>query len=102
MKFYNMGKIMDNVGIQNKYLLTTIVAERARQISTDQSAEHSREGSDEKAISIALADMEAGNVKVILRNETIADAIESELEDRNQPADGEAAQEDADASEDNA
>ena len=38
------------------------------------------EDPDEKAISMALADMEAGNVQVQLQHETVADAIENELE----------------------
>ena len=77
MKFYNMSKIMENVNIHNKYLLTTIIAERARQISRDQAALRDSTH-EEKAISLALADMEAGNVTVHLQNDTIAAAIENE------------------------
>lgn len=85
MKFYNMGKIMDNVNVYNKYLLTTIISERARQISNDHSASTAWDKHpDEKAISVALADMEAGNVVVKLNSETIPDAIESELEGEKQ------------------
>lgn len=33
MNFHNLDKIMDNVNVHNKYLLTAIIAQRARQIS---------------------------------------------------------------------
>lgn len=83
MNFYNVNKIMDNVGVHNKYLLTSVIARRALQISEMKGNRAVIAGSgdpDQKAISLALADMEAGNVQVQLKHETIADAIESELE----------------------
>ena len=70
---------MDNVNVHNKYLLTTVIARRARQISEMKGRfmlENCEPG--EKAISLALADMEAGNVQVTLEHETITAAIESE------------------------
>ena len=82
MNFYDLNKIMDNVNVHNKYLLTSVVARRALQIS-EMKGSKAGLGSgdpDEKAISMALADMEAGNVEVQLQHETVADAIESELE----------------------
>ena len=33
MNFYNLNTIMDNVNVHNKYLLTSVVARRALQIS---------------------------------------------------------------------
>ena len=33
MNFHNLDKIMDNVNVHNKYLLTAVIAQRARQIS---------------------------------------------------------------------
>lgn len=83
MNFYNVNKIMDNVGVHNKYLLTCVIARRALQISEMKGNRAVLAGGsdpDQKAISLALADMEAGNVQVQLKHETIADAIESELE----------------------
>ena len=79
MKFHNLAKIMDSVGVSNKYLLTFVVAQRARKLSetkgeNDVAARHP----GEKPISLALADMEDGNVYVEQKNETIVDAIESE------------------------
>ena len=82
MNFYNLNTIMDNVNVHNKYLLTSVVARRALQIS-EMKGSRAGLGSgdpDEKAISMALADMEAGNVQVQLQHETVADAIENELE----------------------
>ena len=82
MNFYNLNTIMDNVNVHNKYLLTSVVARRALQIS-EMKGSKAGLGSgdpDEKAISMALADMEAGNVQVKLQHETVADAIENELE----------------------
>ena len=82
MNFYNLNTIMDNVNVHNKYLLTSVVARRALQISEIKGSKASLGSGDpdEKAISMALADMEAGNVQVQLQHETVADAIENELE----------------------
>ena len=82
MNFYDLNKIKDNVNVHKKYLLTSVAARRALQIS-EMKGSKTGLGSgdpDEKAISMALADMEAGNVEVQLQHETVADAIESELE----------------------
>ena len=81
MNFHNLDKIMDNVNVHNKYLLTAITAQRARQISEVKGVNEILEKHpDEKAISLALCDMEDGNVSVQLQAETIPDAIENELE----------------------
>ena len=82
MNFYDLNKIMDNVNVHNKYLLTSVVARRALQISEMKGSKAGlgSDDPDEKSISMALADMEAGNVEVQLQHETVADAIESELE----------------------
>ena len=93
MKFHNIAKIMDNVGVHNKYLLTFVVAQRARQISeikgeNDVAARHP----GEKPISLALADMEDGNVCVEQKNETIVDAIESEGKEQEAANESEASQ----------
>lgn len=81
MNFHNLDKIMDNVNVHNKYLLTAIIAQRATQISENKGvnqvlARHP----GEKAISLALSDLEDGNVTVQLQNEKITDVIESEME----------------------
>ena len=81
MNFHNLDKIMDNVNVHNKYLLTAIIAQRARQISEVKGVNGILEKHPgEKAISLALCDMEDGNVSVHLQTETIPDAIENELE----------------------
>ena len=82
MNFYNLNKIMDNVGVHNKYLLTSVVARRALQLSEMKGSKAALENGDpdQKAISMALADMEAGNVEVHFKHQTVAAAIESELE----------------------
>ncbi len=86
MKFHNVDKIMDNIGVHNKYLLTSVIAQRARQISEMKGRRPGAEnGGDpaEKAISLALEDMEEGNVHVQLRAATVADAVAG---NRAQPA----------------
>lgn len=81
MHFHNIDKIMDNINVHNKYLLTSIIAERARQISEMRGVNPIQERHPgEKAVSLALCDLEDGNVTVQLQNETIPDAIENELE----------------------
>lgn len=81
MHFHNIDKIMDNINVHNKYLLTTIIAERARQISEVRGVNPVQEKHPgEKAVSLALCDLEDNNVIVQLQNETIPDAIENELE----------------------
>lgn len=81
MNFYNLEKIMDNVGVHNKYLLTSVIAQRARQISEVRGVnEVAERHPGEKSIALALADLEDNNVSVQLQNETIPDGIENELE----------------------
>ncbi len=80
MNFHKLDKIMDNINVHNKYLLTSIVAQRARQIVETRGvngllARHP----DEKSISLALTDLEEGNVIVQLQEETISDVIENEI-----------------------
>ena len=61
MNFHNLDKIMDNVNVHNKYLLTAIIAQRARQISEVKGVNGILEKHPgEKAISLALCDMEDG------------------------------------------
>ena len=79
MRFYNMEKIIENIDVKNKYLLTSIVAHRARQISETKGRNVLDKGAEEKYISMALADMEAGRVAVTLQNDNIPDVIESEV-----------------------
>lgn len=83
MKFYDVSKIMDNINVHNKYLLTSVISQRARQISEMKSRRVGSENEgapepEEKAISLALEDMERGNVHVELRAATITGAIEEE------------------------
>ena len=60
MNFHNLDKIMDNVNVHNKYLLTAIIAQRARQISEVKGVNGILEKHPgEKAISLALCDMES-------------------------------------------
>ncbi len=81
MNFHNLDKIMDNIDVHNKYLLTSIVAQRARQISEIRGVnEVEARHPGERAISLALSDLEDGNVSVQLQNETIPAAIENEIE----------------------
>ncbi len=80
MNFHKLDKIMDNINVHNKYLLTSIVAQRARQIvETRGINDLQARYPDEKSISLALTDLEEGNVVVQLQEETISDVIESEI-----------------------
>lgn len=81
MKFYNLDKIMDNVNVHNKYLLTSVVAQRARQISDMLNEDAPEETPEEKAIALALGDIEAGNVSVTLGKESVSGGIEDELDE---------------------
>lgn len=81
MDFHNIERIMKNVNVENKYLLTTIISERARQISEERGINPIQAKYPAlKAVSLALTDLEEGNVTVQLQNETIPDAIEKEIE----------------------
>ncbi len=81
MDFHNIERIMKNVNVENKYLLTTIISERARQISEEHGINPIQAKYPAlKAVSLALTDLEEGNVTVQLQNETIPDAIEKEIE----------------------
>lgn len=64
MIFYNMDKIAENAGIQNKYMLTLVIAQRARQLSEMRGAPAEGEEEDEKYISQALQEMESGRLSV--------------------------------------
>lgn len=56
MKYYDIDKIAGKNGINNKYLLATIVSVRARQIS--QKKDHITQNKNEKYISLALDDLD--------------------------------------------
>jgi len=56
LKYYDIDKIAGKNGINNKYLLTTIVSVRARQIS--QKKDHITQNKNEKYISLALDDLD--------------------------------------------
>ncbi len=80
MNFHKLDKIMDNINVHNKYLLTSIVAQRARQIVESRGVSGLQiRHPDEKSISLALTDLEEGNVIVQLQEETISDVIENEM-----------------------
>ncbi len=80
MNFHKLDKIMDNINVHNKYLLTSIVAKRARQIVETRGVNDLQARfPDEKSISLALTDLEEGNVIVQLQEERISDVIESEM-----------------------
>ncbi len=71
MHFFDMEKVANNVNVHNKYLLTSIVAHRARQISEMKRQRPQDCNAEEKYISMALADMETGRVEVHLQAEKI-------------------------------
>ncbi len=70
MRFFDMEKVADNVDVHNKYLLTSIVAHRARQIS-EMKRRRLQVSAEEKYISMALDDMENDRVAVQLQAEKI-------------------------------
>jgi DNA-directed RNA polymerase subunit K/omega len=60
MKFYDMDKIAKKNNINNKYLLTSVVAIRARQISEMKG--RILDEKDEKFISLAMDDLDKGRI----------------------------------------
>lgn len=65
MRFFDIDKIEANSGVTNKYLLTTVVAARARRLSEEKSFSESDEnGGEEKFISRALAELESNSLSV--------------------------------------
>lgn len=59
MRFFDLDKIQKNSGVSNKYLLTSVVAMRARKISEDRGSLPSDERfRGEKFISTALSELE--------------------------------------------
>lgn len=65
MRFFDIDKIQANSGVSNKYLLTSVVAMRARKISEDRGSlpldERTR---GEKFISTALGELENDNLSI--------------------------------------
>jgi len=57
MKYYDIGTLSKKTGVENKYLLTTILSARARKISEEKRS--LLEDGGEKYISIALRDMDS-------------------------------------------
>jgi DNA-directed RNA polymerase omega subunit len=65
LKFFDIDKIKNNSGVSNKYLLTTVVAARARSLSEDRGSRAFEEtGKGEKVISIALSELESDKLSV--------------------------------------
>jgi DNA-directed RNA polymerase omega subunit len=65
LKFFDIDKIKKNSGVSNKYLLTTVVAARARSLSEDRGSRAFEEtGKGEKVISIALSELESDKLSV--------------------------------------
>ncbi len=65
MRFFDIDKIQANSGVTNKYLLTTVVAARARKLSEDKNGLGLDEkGRGEKFISKALAELESNALSV--------------------------------------
>lgn len=70
MKFFDIDKIEANSGVKNKYLLTTVVAARARKLSEGSSYSDLNDGSgEEKFISRALAELESNSLSVTFPKE---------------------------------
>lgn len=61
MKFYDIDKIAEKNGITNKYLLTSVVSIRARQIS--ELKDRLLEEGKEKFISLAMEDIDNGRIR---------------------------------------
>ncbi|HPI98695.1 MAG TPA: DNA-directed RNA polymerase subunit omega [Synergistales bacterium] len=58
MKFYDIDQLASKIGVSNKYLLTSLVASNARQMS-DRKSRLIEEGK-EKFISLVLDEMDSG------------------------------------------
>ncbi len=63
MKFYDIDKLAEKNGITNKYLLTSMVSIRARQIS--ESKLRLLEDGKEKYISLALEDIDKARIMIL-------------------------------------
>lgn len=63
MKFYDIDKLAEKNGITNKYLLTSMVSIRARQIS--ESKLRLLEEGKEKYISLALEDLDKVKIMIL-------------------------------------
>lgn len=65
MRFFDVDKIQANLGLSNKYLLTSVVAIRARKLSEDRSNLSSNDSfSGEKFITVALSELEKDRLYV--------------------------------------
>lgn len=65
MIFYDMNEISKNLGVDNKYMITLAVAQRARQLSERRVRPLlGEEVPDEKFISEALEDLEEARINV--------------------------------------
>jgi len=62
MIFYDIEEIIRKRGIENKYLLTVAVAERARQLSEQKGRYLVEDATREKYISLALEEIASGKV----------------------------------------
>ncbi|NLI96018.1 MAG: DNA-directed RNA polymerase subunit omega [Synergistaceae bacterium] len=62
MIFYDIEEIIRKQGIDNKYLLTVAVAERARQLSEQKGRYLVEDTAREKYISLALEEIASGKV----------------------------------------
>ncbi len=62
MIFYDIEEIIRKHGIENKYLLTVAVAERARQLSEQKGRYLVEDTTREKFISLALEEIAGGKV----------------------------------------
>lgn len=69
MRFYDMNRIASNTSIHNKYMLTYVVAMRARQLSESRSCCPIEGMAEEKYISVSLAEMEAGMIRATATSE---------------------------------
>ncbi len=72
MKFFDIDRIQQNSGISNKYLLTTVVAARARALSEDRGSRVTEErGTGEKVISLALSELECNDLTIAVGSQAI-------------------------------
>ncbi len=87
MKFFDIDKIQQNSGISNKYLLTTVVASRARALSEDKGTRVLEETSKgEKVISLALSELERNDLTVCVGKQVSSEGPISSPE-RDEPND---------------
>ncbi len=91
MKFFDIDRIQQNSGISNKYLLTTVVAARARALSEDKRSRGTAEsGKAEKVISMALSELEYNDLTITVDgqvpNERITPVEHDESDDEPESA----------------